>query len=506
MLLEETISRHALLALSNQYKSVADAVMELVDNPVDYRRGRKLDIEIAVRKDEDTVVVFDRGGEGMGEDELRDWIQWGTGHIHATNDIGQWHVGGKLAAMYLADSLEVVCRKAGTATTYRFRDPHWGSRTSLFSGHPETLDRAEPSHSAAPIQVGFTKITLRRLKPHRYEPAVLISKLANTYRSLLLNGACRISVDGEEVRPLEIPESTVHQPIEIPNMRLGDGVTARGRLWAIDRDRVQRQRGVAIRAGIRTVFNGRLITDGEEFGHYLSGRGSLQRLVGEIHIRGLKPNTTKDNWDRDSHAWSAIEDFMNEQMKPLVVFLNQVGERSAVSREQRKRANDVRRQVEEALRRLSRSTEQISPNGVSASNHDLPLGRKRPEPRENSAAERRGSRERGPIVNRTPSPSDAVGRLLRRYQTGVPPVDFDDLGRGNKRSDWRDSAGGREVVVNTSYPLYAELGETEGYLAETIILHLLREDKETCVLSAVEAATRLDQMLWAWQEVRESTL
>jgi hypothetical protein len=68
MLLQESIGREALIALSNQYPSVAHALMEMVDNPFDYRRGRRLQINIDLKKDRDTIIVQDSGGEGMGED------------------------------------------------------------------------------------------------------------------------------------------------------------------------------------------------------------------------------------------------------------------------------------------------------------------------------------------------------------------------------------------------------------------------------------------------------
>ena len=94
---------------------------------------------------------------------------------------------------------------------------------------------------------------------------------------------------------------------------------------------------------------------------------------------------------------------------------------------------------------------------------------------------------------------DAIGRLLRRVRQGVPPLEFDELGR-TARSQPRETDAGPRIVINTDYPLYATLGETEEYLAETVFLHLLVQDAET-TLSPKELGERLDQMLFLWGEV-----
>lgn len=134
----ETIGRAALIATASNYNSVAEALMELVDNPFDYRRGRHLTVDITMDRAKDLVVVADSGGEGMDDEALRDWIQWGEGHAHSQSDIGQYHVGGKSAAIYLAESLEVICRKAGSSEIWRFRDPHWGSRTDSLTSEVDS--------------------------------------------------------------------------------------------------------------------------------------------------------------------------------------------------------------------------------------------------------------------------------------------------------------------------------------------------------------------------------
>lgn len=229
--INESIGREALLAFASQYSSMSEALMELIDNPFDYRRGRRLTVEVTIDKRNGLIRVLDHGGEGMNAEGLAEWIGWGTGHEHSTTDIGQYHVGGKLAAIYLAEGLEIICRRAGEHDIWRFADPRWGSRTDLFSGEPEALapDRlpGELSGLAAQDSVGFTCVTLRGLKRHRYEQRILAARLANAYRSLIVEGHCSIVLDGDGVEPLDIPVSASFAPTEIPSTKLDSGVRVR---------------------------------------------------------------------------------------------------------------------------------------------------------------------------------------------------------------------------------------------------------------------------------------
>ena len=176
-MIQETIGREAILALSNNYPNMTDALMEIIDNPFDYRKGRQLTINVSVDKKPNStghISVLDYGGEGMDMDALHDWIQWGTGHEHQSSDIGQYHVGGKLAAVYLAESLEIVCRKADSSKVYWFVDRRWGSRTAAFIGNVEELGPAEAAWKDdrigdLPTGCGFTLVRLSYIKNHRYE-------------------------------------------------------------------------------------------------------------------------------------------------------------------------------------------------------------------------------------------------------------------------------------------------------------------------------------------------
>ena len=502
----ETIGRSAILAAASNYQSVAEALMELVDNAFDKRYGRYLTIYIHVNKSRDHLEVLDCGGEGMNAAGLQEWIRWGEGPAHIAQDIGQYRIGGKLAAVYLAEDLEVVSRKSGEQQVWKFHDPHWGSRTDALTASPVTeVDMSGIRWLAGPPKEGegFTRVTLRGLKDHRYEVSILKQRLATTYRALIQDGTCRIMVDKDIVTPFEIPWSSSIEMREIVRTRVCKGVYVQGRVGAIDRDRLPEARGVRLKAGVRTEFNGRMITEGEEFGHNLAGKGNLQRAYGEITISGdgLKPNQLKNGWPYDNIAWKALADCIHDEMQPLVTALARISEAQQVSRDERKRANNASRRVADALRRLRSSVQHgaASPNGLT-SDVVTPGGRRSPTPRENPPVapgpDPSEPRKRKPVQNPTPPPEDPVGRLLRRADK-MPKVDFDRLGNQTPRIQMREEDDGvQTIVINTDYPLYQSMGGNEDYVFESLVAHFVQQE----TVSVVEANALFDQIIWLDKE------
>ncbi len=504
--IKETIGREAILALANNYPNMTDALMEIIDNPFDYRKRRQIGVHVSVVKKSSTsgqISVLDVGGEGMDDLGLQEWIHWGTGHLHTSTDIGQYHVGGKLASIYLGKSLEIICRKAGSSEMYRFHDPDWGARKESRSFAVEPLDVSSAAWrderiSRLPRDCGFTLVQIEDLANHRYERALLLERLASTYRALINSGACVITLDGETVEPLDIPESARHadRAVVIPRERVAPGAFVEGRIWIIDRDRIPQGRGVSIRAGIRTLFNGRLITQGEEFGYNLASRGSLQRLMGEISVSGLKPTADKGKWITSDPNWGTLSEFMQEKMRPLVAYLNQLTESTPIPRALRKRTEAVRRDLAAAFKALGRAAG--NPAGLLGE-ADSPGGRKPPEPAEDS----RGAHQHGPesplsrkVRTRTSPPPNAVGDLLRRTGGNIPKVEYEHLGQST-RSQW--GKPGETIVVNMDYPLYEQ--ESDQYLVETICLHLLTEDESFRNAPIAATMEQMDRIVWAWAEV-----
>ena len=502
----ETIGRSAVLAAASNYQSVAEALMELVDNAFDKRYGRYLAIDIKVDKPHDYLESTDYGGEGMDAAGLQEWIRWGEGRKHSAGDIGQYRIGGKLAAVYLAESLQISCRKSGQSETWNFYDPHWGSRTSALDASQITL--ITPSGIGWPDGTlsdkdGFTRIILRGLKEHRYEVGILQQRLATTYKTLINRNACEIRIDGKSVQTWEIPWSSSVPVKEIPRTRVSSGVSIQGKIGAIDRDRLPQARGVRLPAGVRTEFNGRMITEGEEFGHTLSGKGNLQRTYGEIAISGdaLKPNQLKNGWPHDSQSWQAIENFVHQEMQSVVAILNRISESQPISRDERKRANSAGRRVASALHRLRVLDNQRGRGPFGGAGPTPGEGGRRPPSQRGGGAgtgggEPSGPRRRKPVQNPTAPPEDAVGRLLRNVSK-MPRIDYDSLGYQTPRTQWREEDDGtRAIVINKDYPLCQSLGGNEDYVFESVVAHLVYGEAS----SIQEANKMFDQLVWLDKE------
>ena len=498
----ETIGRSALLAAASNYKSVAEAMMELIDNPFDKRWGRHLTIDITIDKKNGIATILDVGGEGMDDEGLQEWIRWGEGRGHSATDIGQYHIGGKLAAMYLAEGLEIVSRKSGEHETWRFGDPEWGSRREVLEEAPieSTTDTSIRWPNGKPkTSAGFTRLTLQALKPHRYDLKRLTVTLAETYRTLILNGDCIIRLNGEEVRPLEIPWSNSVEIREIGLTSVGLGVRIKGKIGAIDRDRLP-ESYTRLEPGIRTEFNGRRISEGEGFGHNLAGRGTLGRLYGEIEIIGqtLTPNQLKDGWPMDSEGWQAVENYLREEMRPVVNELNRIAGARSATREENKWANNALKRIGNAVQILE--TLKQDGNAAHDSESGGSQGRKRPEAKaeEKTESEKATIRARSERRPRTPAPENAVGRL-RRLAKHLPRVDYDELGPGSRRTEWRNNDDStRTIIINRDYPL-ATGRLNQDYVFEAVAIHIVSEDAATLQ----EFKDMFDRLVWADKKAQE---
>ena len=98
---QETMGRAVTVALMNNFTSVADALKELVDNAIDYRRGQTLYVDIVEDKRRHLVSIRSNGGRGMGAEEIQEWLSWGTGEEHSQSHIGKYHQGEKAACGFL---------------------------------------------------------------------------------------------------------------------------------------------------------------------------------------------------------------------------------------------------------------------------------------------------------------------------------------------------------------------------------------------------------------------
>jgi hypothetical protein len=487
----------------DDFPTMADALFEIADNPLDYRRGRHIDIDISIGKDRDRIVVEDTGGEGM---DAADWLKWGTGHPHQATDIGQYHKGGKAACGYLADRVVILTRRAGQKDVWRFEDRNWHSRSEWkVFGEPVPYEDPIPKHLAAvPVAVGFTRLELSDLHDRRYNLEKLRWMLGNTYRRLISNGHVSFRLNGQPVDALDLPESSAFERRE-EDIRLPSGKRVHAWVARLDRDALKG--GPRIQGGLRLLYQGRLISEGEYFGHNLGGQGQLASLIGEVDLNHVAPLSNKTGFKKATPEWEEVDTVLNEWLAPIIIEFRRAAEEQPISREERKRVNEVRRELTEALKRVR--TDPGSGREERSSTADSG-GRRSPTRSEMPETTRvsLGGHHRSPVA-RSEAPDDAVGvleRLARRLRKGdeVPPIELRDLDPSVRSEAVRSGDTIVKVFINRTYPLYAELKGHEAYLAETALLELLMPaaGEKTPVADYV---AELNQSLAAWSGVsRES--
>src|SRR5947208_10810225 len=118
----ERIDPAITASLFANYRSSADAVMELVDNAIDSRlKGSQLEVQLQVHPA--YFVIETRGGDGMGPVELeRNYLRWGGSSKRGRKMLGQYGQGGKAAIGHLGSSFTVEASRPGDGTAWRFAD------------------------------------------------------------------------------------------------------------------------------------------------------------------------------------------------------------------------------------------------------------------------------------------------------------------------------------------------------------------------------------------------
>ena len=511
---KEEISRRLAQSAMDSFPTFADAAAELIDNPIDFRYGRKLTIRVTVDKPKDLMVFEDFGGEGMDAEGIADWLKWGTGRAHQKGDISLYRQGGKAACGYLADSLVLYAKRAGSEDVWKIEDSDWRGRTVEKDwGKPSPVadKRLLPASVAScPKDQGIVRIELRRLRPNYMNIEALKWRLSSTYRRLIEAGDVVMWLGKEDkVEPLQLPPSPAFTRREIDLKTVSDH-RIRGWVGRLDRDALVIPKGkFHVKAGLRCYYAKRLVVDGQAFGHNLGGKGLLESLIGEVDLDFVKPITNKTDFNRSSPEWAEAENALFEFLAPIVAELRQAGEKRPIAREEKKRLSKVCEEVGEALRRLNADAldkaGQDAP-GEGGKRDTQPGGRRSPTPRGGHREPYKGG-SRGTTVNPTEPPPDAVGKLMRKLTkitggSSRPPAILDVLDP-SVRSQWREEQGSAKViVVNVKYPLYEEFSGSEPYLAETLIMQLAQPLQEGEVKTLEEFLAEVNNVIRAWAEVK----
>ena len=345
--------------------------------------------------------------------------------------------------------------------------------------------------------------------------------LSNTYRFLLEKGEMSLQINDSAVEPPQLPRSSAFDDISI-DLRTPSGRRVRGWVGRLDRDAVvgpsSRRR---IQGGMRCLYQGRLVREGEYFGHAGDTKGSLASLIGEVEVGFVQPNIMKTDLDRSSAEWIEVEKVMHQFLAPIVREFLKASEKRAVTREEKRTLSSVCDELAETLRRLEEDRSLAnSPNTANALadrgefNVEPPVlgygGQQRPQaaPIKDSAPAKGQKRQSGvKEPSLVPQPEDAVGRMIRLLAKvsggGLRPPAILDAFDPSMRSGWRTN-GETKLVVNTAFPLYQEFGPAPGYLAETVVMELAKplEGQEKTLANYI---AEVNQITSAWARVHQAT-
>ena len=436
----ERIAPEITASLFANYRSSADAVMELVDNAIDSRLPKsQLNVEIAVHPQ--SLVITATGGEGMGTREIeRNYLRWGGSPKRGRQLLGQYGQGGKAAIGHLGKRFTVEASRPDDEIAWRFTDEDYRDRSRL-----KTYELTEIS-KRTPVEVGYVRIRIDGIDK-RVDVRRLSQRLAETYRPLLERQDLRLTLDRLEVRP---------SPLPVAERRLfainSGGARLRGWVGLSD----PRHPSGGWVPGIRCYRLGRLIVDGEFFGH--PGPATLPamvRLMGEVDVPNVTLTMNKTDFDRDSQAWVAVEARMHKLLASWVRRLARDLEvpppSSAI-----KVAEQVRRLLSQALRLSDRQDLFVGlaparPSSKPRNQAELPLQAQPPDTADHEP--------------RTPSPSSPDTPLeARKRGFGIIAIRQLDP---RVRSMTVLEDGVRTVVINSRYPLFLERRGDVWYQLET---------------------------------------
>ncbi len=460
----EKVSRRAVQALISQFSSVADAVLELVDNAIDRAENQILEVNITFDKRAERIVVESDGGSGMGAHEIAAWLVWGGDNHINPDDIGFYGQGGKAAAGFLAKDIRIWAKRRGDSDIWMFEDEDWASRTEIRDfGHPAPVDEDEAplSVQAAKRSRGHVRIELNHAYMNRrWNFGVLKRHIASTYGKLLGTNKLKILVNGEVLSPIPLPIDSSVDKYQIDVM-VGD-ISVKGWAGKLMRASVG---DYTIKSGFRLFAKGRLIREGEWFGYNWQSKGALNLLIGELEITGLTLNLDKSDFrERADEVWHEISTEVVTAIAKLIGTLRSSHD-AKISKSEKKRAEMVKAEIAMVLRELY---------GAPSKPHAGGSGKTR-----GSNKSARGKAKHAPSIKRL---------LEGRY----------DIEIGAWEPHIRAAVQGEAIIVNKAFPAWNQFEGSKAYIAETVLDEVVRADPD--VISITEFCEKRDALLHRWAE------
>lgn len=300
--IKESFDPKLVTALYRNFSDQYMALLELIDNAVDDKaEDRGLIIEITFGESGLSIKNYD--GNGMGYDDIVRFFQWGISGKQRR--IGRYGQGGKAALGYLGRGFSIKTHPAGTDKAYYLEVQDWQDRSDGFKHievQPYTVSSSEGSVEirVLGLQKSFTK-------------DILIRRIADTYRPLILGSQVMFVVDDEtvECKPANYDEGT-KKSFTIPFVLGGMEYRIRGEHGIVS--------DLSSRGGFNIYQFGRRVAKGEYFGHRdPSKKWNLERLYGEVFIDFEVPLLmNKTDADRDSSLWRKITELMHTEIEPVI--------------------------------------------------------------------------------------------------------------------------------------------------------------------------------------------
>lgn len=430
----ERIDPRITSSLFSNYRSSADAIMELVDNSIDSRLlDHPLDVQMTLHGP--SLTIMTAGGQGMGPRDLEfRYLRWGGSAKRGKEMLGQYGQGGKAAIGHLGRRFTVEATRPGDERAWRFADREYRDRSRL-----KTYELAEVT-KRTPADQGYVRIRIDDIDK-RIDLKRLIPRLTETYRPLLETGQLQMSINGSRLQPPEIP-TTERREFRVR----ASGSTIEGWVGIVDAER----RSGVFSPGMRCYKLGRLIHQEEFFGHPSPAQyAGLSRLVGEVEIRPVPLTMNKSDFDRDSPEWIRVEERLHRVLSPLVKRLVQEDEQPPPANALRV-AEQVRRLLSQALKIADH--EELFPGGAPS----------KPKPQDQTQPELQLEEQppQSPAAPRVSKPSDRPRRggfgdiVIRRLDPSI-------------RSQTEIAGGVKLVVINSAYPLFIERKGDVWYQMET---------------------------------------
>lgn len=214
--LDGTPDKRLFWSIISDY-DVQTALCELVDNAIDQWMGASprvpLVVELALDADRQLISVKDNAG-GVGKSDLRMLIAPGSSrNSPAAATIGIFGVGSKRAVVALAENVVIKTHRNGDKTY----------QIDVTSDWLESPAWDIPAYEIPSIPEGVTSIDLSALRKTFSTSDVdhLKQHLGETYGWFLEQKDCRISVNGESIKPLGF-ESWAYPPGFAPQRAVFD--------------------------------------------------------------------------------------------------------------------------------------------------------------------------------------------------------------------------------------------------------------------------------------------